>query len=137
MTEDSGVAPSRWSFPPLGSLADEGDLVAIGADLEPGTLIEAYRAGYFPMPVGRRRIGWFSPDPRGVLLPGALHVSRSLRRSLRRFRFTVDQAFDEVVMAHRQVSEMMARELRCTGLGGLAVTPTAQRIELDLSRHRA
>ncbi len=99
MTEETGVAPSRWSFPPLGSLADEGDLIAIGADLEPGTLIEAYRAGYFPMPLGRRRIGWFSPDPRGVLLPGALHVSRSLRRSLRRFRFTVDQAFDEVVMA--------------------------------------
>ncbi len=44
--------------------------------------------------------------------------------------------FDEVIDAHRQVSEMMARELRCTGLGGLAVTPTAQRIELDLNRHR-
>ena len=45
--------------------------------------------------------------------------------------------FDEVLDAHRQVSELMARELRCTGLGGLAVTPTAQRIELDLSRHRS
>ena len=44
---------------------------------------------------------------------------------------------DEVLDAHKQVSELMARELRCTGLGGLAVTPTAQRIELDLSRHRA
>ncbi len=44
--------------------------------------------------------------------------------------------FDEVVDAHRQVSELMARELRCTGLGGLAQTPTAQRIELDLTRHR-
>ncbi|MGI9608058.1 MAG: L-serine ammonia-lyase, iron-sulfur-dependent, subunit beta, partial [Acidimicrobiales bacterium] len=42
--------------------------------------------------------------------------------------------FDEVVDAHRQVSEMMARELRCTGLGGLAITPTAQRIELTLKR---
>jgi len=40
--------------------------------------------------------------------------------------------FDEVLDAHRQVSEMMARELRCTGLGGLAITPTAQRIELGL-----
>lgn len=45
--------------------------------------------------------------------------------------------FDEVLDAHRQVSEMMARELRCTGLGGLATTPTAQRIELDLARHRS
>lgn len=44
--------------------------------------------------------------------------------------------FDEVLDAHRQVSELMARELRCTGLGGLAITPTAQRIELDLARHR-
>ncbi len=44
--------------------------------------------------------------------------------------------FDEVLDAHRSVSELMARELRCTGLGGLAITPTAQRIELDLARHR-
>ena len=44
--------------------------------------------------------------------------------------------FDEVLDAHRQVSELMARELRCTGLGGLAVTPTAQRIELGLTRNQ-
>ncbi len=44
--------------------------------------------------------------------------------------------FDEVLDAHRSVSELMARELRCTGLGGLAITPTAQKIELDLKRHR-
>jgi len=44
--------------------------------------------------------------------------------------------FDEVLDAHRNVSELMARELRCTGLGGLAITPTAQRIELDLQRHK-
>jgi L-serine dehydratase len=45
--------------------------------------------------------------------------------------------FDEVLDAHRQVSELMARELRCTGLGGLAVTPTAKRIELGLTRNQA
>lgn len=44
--------------------------------------------------------------------------------------------FDEVLDAHKSVSDLMARELRCTGLGGLAVTPTAQKIELDLSRHK-
>ena len=44
--------------------------------------------------------------------------------------------FDEVLDAHKNVSDLMARELRCTGLGGLAVTPTAQRIELDLTRRR-
>ena len=42
-------------------------LVAVGADLEPGTLLAAYRGGLFPMPLGRRRLGWWSPDPRGVL----------------------------------------------------------------------
>jgi len=45
--------------------------------------------------------------------------------------------FDEVLDAHAEVSRLMARELRCTGLGGLATTPTAQRIELDLARHRS
>lgn len=99
MTPPAEIAPSRWTFPPLDLLADEDDLIAIGADLEPGTLIEAYGAGYFPMPLGRRRIGWFSPDPRGILLPDRFHISRSLHRSLRRFHFTVDRAFDEVLLA--------------------------------------
>lgn len=91
--------PTTWSFPALETLTDEEDLVAIGADLEPGTLLEAYRSGYFPMPLGRGRTGWFSPDPRGVLLPRRLRVSRSLRRSVRRFHFTTDRAFDEVLSA--------------------------------------
>ncbi len=91
--------PSKWSFPPIDALTDEDDLIAIGADLDPGTLIHGYRNGYFPMPLGLRRTGWFSPDPRGVLLPRQLKVSRSLRRSLGRFRFTTDRAFDEVIAA--------------------------------------
>lgn len=74
-------------------------MIAMGADLEPSTLVGAYRSGYFPMPMGRRRIGWFSPEPRGVLRPGGLSVSRSLRRSLQRFHFTTDRAFDEVLVA--------------------------------------
>ena len=73
------------------------DLVAVGADLEPGTLLAAYAAGCFPMPINRKRIGWFSPDPRGILRPDRLRVTRSLRQSLRRYRVTVDQAFDEVL----------------------------------------
>ncbi len=51
------------------------------------------------MPLQRRRIGWFSPDPRGVLFPGELKVSRSLTKSMRRFRFTTNAAFDEVIRA--------------------------------------
>ena len=79
------------------------DLVAVGADLEPGTLLAAYRAGLFPMPVdpGRRRskMAWFSPDPRGVIPLDGLHVSRSLRRSMRGFEIRMDTRFTDVVLA--------------------------------------
>ncbi len=90
---------SAWVFPRLEELPDGEDLIAIGADLEPETLLSAYEAGYFPMPLGRRRLGWFSPDPRGVLHIPDLKVSRSLQRSLRRYSVTVNQAFDEVIRA--------------------------------------
>ena len=90
---------SAWVFPSLKDLPDGEDLIAIGADLEPETLLSAYEAGYFPMPLGRRRLGWFSPDPRGVLHIPDIRISRSLRRSLRRYSVTINQAFDEVVRA--------------------------------------
>ncbi|WP_040160611.1 leucyl/phenylalanyl-tRNA--protein transferase [Mobilicoccus massiliensis] len=90
--------PSRFAFDPL---SDRGEEVAgVGADLEPGTLLAAYREGVFPMGVGRHGAGplvWWSPDPRGVLLPGRLRVSRSLRKSMRRFDVTVDTDFEGVV----------------------------------------
>ncbi|WP_334141264.1 leucyl/phenylalanyl-tRNA--protein transferase [Rhabdothermincola sp.] len=72
----------------------------MGADLEPGTLLAAYRAGIFPMPIGRGpRIAWWSPDPRGILPLNGLRVSRSLRASLRRFEIRIDTAFAEVIEA--------------------------------------
>ncbi len=86
----------------LDRVAAGEDVVAVGADLAPGTLLAAYRAGLFPMGLGRRGrrpLGWWSPDPRGVLEPGALRVSRSLRRSLSRFEVRVDTAFADVVAA--------------------------------------
>jgi leucyl/phenylalanyl-tRNA---protein transferase len=76
------------------------DLVAVGADLQPGTLLAAYRHGLFPMGVGRHGrapIGWWSPDPRGVLPLDGLRISRSLRRSLARFEVRVDAAFAAVL----------------------------------------
>ncbi len=73
-------------------------MVGIGADLEPGTLLAAYRQGLFPMPAGRKRIAWFSPDPRGIIPLDGLHVSRSLRRSLRRYEVRRDQAFADVMI---------------------------------------
>lgn len=78
---------------------DDSDIVAIGADLEPGTLLAGYRGGMFPMPFDRRRIAWFSPDPRGVLPLDGLHVSRSLRRSLRHFDVRMDTNFRAVMEA--------------------------------------
>lgn len=92
-------SPSDWQFPPAGTADDHG-LVGIGADLEPGTLLNAYRNGLFPMPLsGRRPIGWWSPDPRGILPLDGLRVSRSMRRSAQRYELRFDHAFDEVVAA--------------------------------------
>lgn len=88
--------PTRWVMPTSPPL-DDSDIVAIGADLEPGTLLAAYRAGLFPMPFDRRRIAWFSPDPRGVLPIERLHISRTLARSLNHFTISIDAAFSEVV----------------------------------------
>ena len=75
--------------------------MAVGADLEPGTILAAYRAGLFPMPVDKRNLGWWSPTPRAILPFGeaGLVVSRSLRRSCRRFEIRVDSAFEEVIDA--------------------------------------
>ena len=92
-------APTTWDFP-LDVDVDESGLVALGADLEPGTLLAAYRRGYFPMHVrSGGALGWWSPDPRGVLELDDLHVSRSLRRSMQRFEIRVDSAFDAVITA--------------------------------------
>jgi leucyl/phenylalanyl-tRNA--protein transferase len=94
--------PTTWELPcDPGELSRraKGDLVAVGADLEPGTLLAAYRCGLFPMPARRRRMAWFCPDPRGILPLDGLVVSRSLRRSMRRYQVRVDTAFDRVVAA--------------------------------------
>ncbi|MGE9808004.1 leucyl/phenylalanyl-tRNA--protein transferase [Janibacter sp. G1551] len=93
--------PGPWALS-LDGAEVGADLVALGADLAPGTLLAAYRTGLFPMGVGddgAPPIGWWSPDPRGVLLPGDLRVSRSLRRAARRFTTTRDAAFADVVAA--------------------------------------
>lgn len=90
--------PSRWTMPTDGPI-DDSDIVALGADLEPGTLLTAYRQGLFPMPFDRRRIAWFSPDPRGVIPLDGLRISRSLRRSVRRYGVRMDTAFRPVMEA--------------------------------------
>ncbi|WP_125037735.1 leucyl/phenylalanyl-tRNA--protein transferase [Nocardioides sp. LS1] len=93
--------PSAWSFGDPTSFDDLDDLVAIGADLAPGTLLAAYRRGLFPMPSGTPGdpMYWFSPVHRGVLPLDGLVVSRSLRRACRDHEIRVDTAFAEVLDA--------------------------------------
>lgn len=82
------------------SEAEPGGLLAVGGDLHPERLLEAYAAGIFPW-YEEDPILWFSPETRWVLEPGALRVSRRLRRTLRQGRFEVrlDTAFPEVIRA--------------------------------------
>jgi leucyl/phenylalanyl-tRNA--protein transferase len=87
---------------PAPNLADSEGLVGVGADLEPGTLLAAYRSGLFPMPIGRLSLGeatlaWWSPNPRGIVPLDGVRVSRSLRQSRRRFEIRVDTAFEKIL----------------------------------------
>lgn len=92
------LPPSAWDLPdPARARAGE-ELLAVGADLEVATLIDAYARGMFPMETDRGGpIGWWSPDPRGIIPLDGLHVSRSLRRSCRRLRTSMNLAFDDVM----------------------------------------
>ena len=88
--------PSSWG---LEAPPDDhpDDLWAVGADLEPGTLLAAYRLGLFPMPIGPR-LGWFSPSRRGDRAARRRSApSRSLSRAARGFEIRVDTAFADVV----------------------------------------
>lgn len=89
-------------FPQLNkALREPNGLLAAGGDLRPERLIQAYRHGCFPWFQDGQPILWWSPDPRTVLLPDELHVSRSLAKVLRQGRYQVsfDQAFAEVIRA--------------------------------------
>lgn len=90
--------PTQWELPVPPDDANS-ELIAVGADLMPGTVLAAYRIGLFPMKVGRRsKLGWWSPDPRGIVPLDGVHVSRSLRRSIPKFEIRTDTAFTEVIL---------------------------------------
>ncbi|RME34548.1 MAG: leucyl/phenylalanyl-tRNA--protein transferase [Deltaproteobacteria bacterium] len=91
-------------FPPA-ELAEANGLLAVGGDLSSERLLLAYSMGIFPWFNEGDPILWWSPDPRCVLFPGEVHVSRSLRKVLRRagFQVSFDQDFDGVIRACAQV----------------------------------
>jgi leucyl/phenylalanyl-tRNA--protein transferase len=103
--QDEAVTTIPWltdrdAFPPVEeALREPNGLLAAGADLSSERLIDAYRHGIFPWFGAEDPVLWWSPDPRMVLKPSELHVSRSLRRTIKSARFTVtlDRAFRDVI----------------------------------------
>lgn len=94
--------PSRLVFPPVeNALDDPNGLLAAGGDLNPARILYAYRHGIFPWFNPNEPILWWSPNPRCVLFPEQLHVSRSLRKTLRRAPYEIrfDTAFSRVISA--------------------------------------
>lgn len=90
--------PPKFFPPPADAQAD--GLVAVGGDLRPARLLDAYRHGIFPWPAGDEQpMLWWSPDPRAILPLARFYVSRRLRRTLRagKFRIRCDQAFEQVL----------------------------------------
>ncbi len=94
--------PPSQIFPPV-EQADEDGMLALGGELEPEWLLDAYCHGIFPWPFGddSNPMAWWSPDPRGILQLDGLHISRRLRRTLRqgRLELSCDRAFRDVMAA--------------------------------------
>ena len=94
------IGASRWAFPPTDTWPDS-DLIATGGDLEPATLVHAYRSGIFPMEVTalNGKLGWWSPNPRGIVPLDGLRVTKSMRQSAKRFEIRIDTCFADVMRA--------------------------------------
>ncbi len=87
-------APSRWDLPDPAPA--DGEVIAAGGDLEPGTVLDAYRRGLFPMRA-EGVLAWWSPDPRGVIPLDGFHASRTLRAATASFEIRLDTAFEAVM----------------------------------------
>jgi leucyl/phenylalanyl-tRNA--protein transferase len=89
---------SVWDFPSPEQMPKD-DLVTLGADLKPETLIDSYKHGIFPMHLqieNKREIGWWSPQQRGILPLNKINISSSLKKSMKKYFVTFDQDFDAV-----------------------------------------
>ena len=130
--------PLRWidpedppeAFPDVSrALSDPDGLLAVGGDLSAARLLYAYRHGIFPWYHGEQPILWWSPDPRAVLFPREVHVSRSLRRRMTAgsYRLSFDTTFVEVMSA---CSGPRANQPE----GGTWITPAMQAAYVELHR---
>lgn len=90
-----------WFPSPSHALEEPNGLLAIGGDLSPTRLLAAYHSGIFPWNEPHQPLLWWSPDPRGVIVPEELHIGRSLQKCLRRtpFEIYINRAFDDVIAA--------------------------------------
>jgi len=115
-------------FPPV-DVAEDYGLLAVGGDLSPERLLFAYSLGIFPWYNEGEPILWWSPDPRCILMPNDLHISRSLNKTLRRNKFQIsfDQAFEQVIQSCR---DGRSRE----GGEGTWISPEMQAAYLNLHR---
>lgn len=103
-------------------------IVAVHGNLSPGVLISAYRQGIFPWYDDESPILWWSPDPRFILNTGELHISKSMRKFLRKHTFsvTVDSAFEDVIMACADVPRKEQE--------GTWIVPEMEQAYIDLHR---
>lgn len=118
---------AELSFPPVEqALSEPNGLLAVGGDLSVKRLLLAYRQGIFPWYEESQPILWWHPDPRMVLFPDQLHISRSLQKFIKKQSYTVssDTAFSEVVRA--------CAEQRCKGRHGTWITAEMQSAYLHL-----
>ena len=99
------ILDDRIVFPPV-DLADEDGLLAFGGDLSIERLLLAYRSGIFPWHNEDEPIIWWCPDPRFVLFPEKLKVSKSMQSVLRNgnFRFTINRVFTQVIQNCKTIS---------------------------------
>jgi len=100
-------------FPPV-TLSEPDGLLAMGGDLSTERLLLAYRSGIFPWFDGDIPL-WWCPDPRFVLFPEELKISKSMKQLIKRnaFDFTVNKAFAAVIIAHDLAIERAERGSTC------------------------
>lgn len=102
---------SEWILPDPILANSDTDLVGIGADLQPSTVLQGYAMGLFPMHLSSddseyvAPLGWWSPNPRGVLPLNGMRVTKSLRKSCSRFTVTWDTHFTDVMLACQRAEE--------------------------------